>query len=496
MNVPSRQTILVIGGGFSGSLLAVILHKLGHQVTLIDKSSHPRFAIGESSTPTAGFILRALIEKYDLPELLPLTRYGLWKEELPSVGVGLKRGFSYFFHVEGEEPQVTSGHVRELLVAASSSDAQSDTHWYRQDVDQFLWNYAADQGVTCYADSVVTDAIFDESTRIWQVYPGSSNGDASGFNWIVDASGAGAVMCSLAGDADEIRDDLETDSSAVFAHFQNVKRYDDLLLSGGADMSDFPFPSDNAAQHHMLKSQWLWSLRFDNGVTSLGLVTDRNCREPQPGWEEMLSTYPALAAMLVNAEFDPATPAWLRTSRLQRLAVRGCGPGWVALPHTIGFVDPLHSTGIAHSLSGVERLADIFSSGEITDGRMSSYTEAVYDELKLIDLLIAGCYKLMPSKRHFEAYCMLYFTAAHNYETQRMVQGTSEVPPGIFLSDDAQMVALIREGYQLATRIADSSQWENAEWFEQQIRKLIQPFDQIGLCNPDLHSMYAYTAVL
>ena len=47
------KRFLVIGAGFSGSLLSAILARHGKQVTLIDRGEHPRFAIGESSTPAA-----------------------------------------------------------------------------------------------------------------------------------------------------------------------------------------------------------------------------------------------------------------------------------------------------------------------------------------------------------------------------------------------------------------------------------------------------------
>ena len=64
MCVVNRPRILVIGSGFSGSIVAAILRKHGHHITLIDKTSHPRFAIGESSTPTASLILQTLIKRY------------------------------------------------------------------------------------------------------------------------------------------------------------------------------------------------------------------------------------------------------------------------------------------------------------------------------------------------------------------------------------------------------------------------------------------------
>ena len=200
--------------------------------------------------------------------------------------------------------------------------------------------------------------------------------------------------------------------------------------------------------------------------------------------------------MLFGSTLHKATPTLRYSERLQRLAPRGHGPGWVALPHTIGFVDPLHSTGIAHTLSGVDRLARILTKPRINQDEVRDYSLAVYQELRLIDRLVAGCYKLMPSKAHFEAYCMLYFAAAHNYETRCLDVGSSKLPTGIFLSDDTDMTKVINRALDLASEIAACEEWENVRGFEQQIRKLIAPFNQIGLCDPDQCSMYSHTAVL
>ena len=495
MSVTERQKILVVGSGFSGSLLASILQKHGYDVTLIDKFSHPRFAIGESSTPTAGFILKSLIDRYNLQELLPLTRYGLWCEQLAEIGVGVKRGFSYFFHEPGSMPVITPTHESELLVAASSSQEMADTHWYRQDVDNLLFAFAGRQGVTCWNPAQISRAQFDESTHRWQVQLDTRRDDLE-FHWIIDASGASEVMSGHTLNEANHRGALETKTSAVFAHFKNVRRYDDILLEAGMDISDFPFASDDAAQHHVLQSQWLWNLRFDNGVSSLGLVADLNRNHECGQWSDMLADYPSIQLMLQDSEFDAATPTLRQTGRLQRLAASAVGPGWVALPNTIGFIDPLHSTGIAHALSGVERLAGIFAQDSVCTDELNQYAESVYSELNLIDQLIAGCYKMMPSKRHFEAYCMLYFAAAHSYETCRKELSSCKQAPGIFLLDDPQMIEVIRTGYHLATQIAETQCWDEPDLFEQQIREIIRPFDQNGLCNPDVHSMYGYTAVL
>lgn len=40
--------VAVLGAGFGGCLTALILKQIGLQTVLVDRGSHPRFAIGES----------------------------------------------------------------------------------------------------------------------------------------------------------------------------------------------------------------------------------------------------------------------------------------------------------------------------------------------------------------------------------------------------------------------------------------------------------------
>src|SRR5678809_1232909 len=94
--------IAVIGSGFAGSLMAMIARRLGRSVLLVESGRHPRFAIGESSTPLANLLLEELARRYDLPALLPFTKWGSWQRTHPEIACGLKRGFSFFHHRFGE----------------------------------------------------------------------------------------------------------------------------------------------------------------------------------------------------------------------------------------------------------------------------------------------------------------------------------------------------------------------------------------------------------
>src|SRR6266705_3901729 len=94
--------IAIVGSGFGGSLLAMIARRLGRSVLLLERGQHPRFAIGESSTPLANLLLEELALRYDLPRLLPLAKWGSWQKTYPQIACGLKRGFTFYQHQFGE----------------------------------------------------------------------------------------------------------------------------------------------------------------------------------------------------------------------------------------------------------------------------------------------------------------------------------------------------------------------------------------------------------
>src|SRR5205809_8100614 len=93
--------LAILGSGFGGSLLACIARRLGYSVALLERGSHPRLAIGESSTPLADFKLAAIADRFGLDWLRPFAKYGAWKATYPQIGCGLKRGFSFFRHEAG-----------------------------------------------------------------------------------------------------------------------------------------------------------------------------------------------------------------------------------------------------------------------------------------------------------------------------------------------------------------------------------------------------------
>tara|TARA_R110002072_G_scaffold302999_1_gene490998 strand:+ start:16882 stop:18549 length:1668 start_codon:yes stop_codon:yes gene_type:complete len=518
----STFDFIVIGSGFAGSLIATILQTQGRRVAIVDRSSHPRFAIGESSTPAASLILSSLADQYDLSWLKPFAKYGVWKSAYPEITTGRKRGFSYFHHEAGIPFQPKPNHSNELLAAASSSDQLSDTQWLRSDVDDFFFKKACESGVAPFENSEI--GTLHRRENGWLVdlikspqHPGSAPRTLAA-DFLIDASGSGQVLGQHL-DIEDQADRLDTNSHAIFAHVTGLPEWHDTLEQAApGSTTDHPFHCDHAAQHHILDEGWMWWLRFDSNVTSVGVVMDDRANESpasktaEAEFREIISRYPKLKTVFATASFSNASWMPIRTKRLQRLAGQITGINWAMLPHTAGFIDPLHSTGIAQSLSGVERLAEVLlaQKRQPTDNSadhsllrfrsLGHYGSIVRDELTLIDQLVAGCYDAIAqgSFRKFAAFTMCYFAAATTWERRRLSDKGHPVPeiassptvhrPALLCADVAEFRAAV---YNLRGQMPD----ETDESFETLCKETLAPFNHVGLFEPHIPNMYGATAL-
>lgn len=500
--------VLICGSGCAGSLLAWILARHGLDVAFVDRGRHPRFAIGESSTPLADFLLEQISEQYDLPALKPLARWGSWRQTYPQLRCGKKRGFSYFAHSPHAEFSDDPEHSRSLLVAASASDEVSDTHWMRSDVDQWLCQQACAAGAT-YREAMQIGSV--ESTADgWRVV-GTCDGQAEEWNcrWLVDATGNAGVVPQAAG-ARRCDEQLSTQTGSVFGHFTGVQPMTDWLSRHAFDGAKDPFDGDDAAQHHVLEDGWMWMLRFDSGITSVGITRPSSvwsaegltATDPERAWHQQLRRYPTLEQLMSNAELvgpvsnaDGQTQATLGfIPRISRLWDRGAGVRWLALPSTVGIIDPLHSTGIAHALSGVQRAAHILLHPDGSAAQtvlLGHYDRDVVDEVRWIDQLVSVCYAGLPHFELFSAACNFYFLGA--IECERDLRSTRELKHGFLGARHREWRELVSETSERLKQCASSNSHQNTQLINW-LRRQIEPWNQAGLLNPEQRNRYSRSA--
>ncbi len=488
----------VIGSGFSGSLLAWLLSKRGHSVILLDRSPHPRFAIGESSTPLADFLLEQIAEQYSLPELRSLSRWGSWQRDFPQLRAGKKRGFSYYSHPMNQPFHESSSHESSLLVAASSSDELSDTHWMRSDVDHWFCEQAVASGARLISNFDAMVAM--QSSEGWDL---SGEVDDAPMTFkvekVVDASGNGNALAQALG-LSPMGDRLRTRTGSLFGHFCNVAPMTDWQTQNGLSTAEDPFDGDDAAQHHWIGRGWLWFLRFADGTTSVGLV------QPCEDWSDVLAdapdrlsalkqfieNYPTIADLLRNASLvaprdSHGEPRMAWMPRISRLWSQAAGKSWLMLPTTAGIIDPLHSTGIAHSLSGVLRATNLLTS-DVSDARrsemLSQYSVDIVDEVRWIDQVVANCY--VAAAHSFEAFIAassLYFVAAIQCERQ-MVE-TGEMRDGFLWARSTKLQRVMHGATEILEQLSPS---HNTNLLTKWMRQQIQPWNSVGLLDPQLHN--------
>ena len=488
--------IAIVGAGYAGSLLALVLHQLHRKPVLLEQGRHPRFAIGESSTPLANLSFEKLCRTYDLPRLTPLSKYGSWQQTYPELACGLKRGFSFFRHHLRQEFSPQIDHANELLVAASPADAVGDTHWFREQFDHFLAQEAQAAAIPYFDQTQITAITRDRGWLLRGVRAEQEIEVKARF--LVDASGPASVVARVLG-IDCSPRGLRTNSWAVYSHFAGVEFWENLFAQSGGKPADHPFHCDDAALHHVLDHGWMWVLRFNNGLASAGFVFNeakqacRNSPPPEAIWKNALECYPSIARQFSGAR---AVRPLIRTERLQRRAKQVAGADWAMLPHSAYFIDPLLSSGIAHTLLGIERLARIFERHWERPSfyeQWPEYEATLQREIDFVDQLVHGCYRAFDHFALLAVFTMYYFAGAIYSETRRR-QGNASPQDEFLFSHHAPFRAAVSQGYQKLLHLSknQSLATDALTAYRRQVAADIAPYNLAGLCDPSKQNLYPF----
>ena len=465
--MPKDFDIAVVGSGFGGSLMAMIARRLGHSVILIERGHHPRFAIGESSTPLANLLLEEIAREYELAALLPLTKWGTWQATHPEIACGPKRGFTFYHHELGKPWKSEELRRNELLVAASPHDRIADTHWYRADVDHFFVREAQNLGVE-FVDRTELDSLEFSGDAVRLSGPNFS----VSARFVIDASGPRGFLFRTLRLNEEAFENFPR-TQALYTHFDNALRWADVPCYSGGEP---PYPVDDAAMHHIFPGGWIWVLRFNNGITSAGVATTRDVSEGAKSWNRVLELLPSVQQQFGRAK---SVLPFIHLPRVAFRSGKAVGPRWAMLPSAAGSIDPLLSTGFPLTLWGVARLAKIMEQNWEPKA-LREYERITFAELDRTAKLVAQLYSHFDEFDKFCEVAMRYFAAASFAEAARRLNRPDKAPS--FLCGVDQPIDTIN--------VAGLNDPGRRNWYPCRGKDLIENCGKLGVSADEVRAMF------
>jgi len=201
----TRETayeLAIVGGGISGCMLAAAMARNGVKVVVVESSTYPKFAIGESMILETSELMRSLALVFDVPELEHFSAENF----RPVIGGshGVKRHFSYVPHKPGE----ASSAADIVQAVIPERPYGHELHIHRQDSDYYFATVAVRYGATLLQNTPVTDIEVSETA----VSITTDKGDVIQADYVVDASGFRSILAHKNGLRDH---DLKTHNSLL-----------------------------------------------------------------------------------------------------------------------------------------------------------------------------------------------------------------------------------------------------------------------------------------
>lgn len=384
--------IAILGAGFAGSLLGAVLARNGANVLLIDSASHPRFSIGESTIPYTLVCLRTIAERYDVPEIKNICAFDAFNEKVARTS-GIKKHFGFLIHREGEEPD-----PKEVNQFNTPFVLHDSSHYYRQDVDSYLFHVALKYGCTARQNHFITDVDVQEDCVVVH----EKGGVEHQVRYVVDGTGYRSKLSSNMGlHEDPCR--FKHHSRSMFTHMVGVEPTDEIL--GHPKRERPPLSWHSGTVHHMFDGGWFWIIPFNNHklslnpLVSVGLTIDPRrwpwdkSVDPEEEFRAFASKFPAVERQLRGAR---AVRPWVSTPRLQYSLRTSVGHRFCLLPHAYGFIDPLFSRGLNNTAESVNamawRLLRALEDGDFTAERFEYVDRLHHGLLRYNDELVNAAF--------------------------------------------------------------------------------------------------------
>jgi flavin-dependent dehydrogenase len=322
-----QYDVIVIGGGPAGTTVGALTAQYGHRVLILERSTFPRFHVGESLIPETYWTLKRL----GLIEKLQASAF--------------PRKYSVQFFSEGVKPSAP-------FYFDEYKDCESSQTWqvWRDDFDQMMLDRARELGATAHTDAQVLDVLFDGDQAVGvRVKLAGENG----------ASVPREIACKVVVDA--------TGQSAFLANRLKLKDADPCLKKGTVwsyfkDAKRDPGRDEGATliMQTSQKRSWFWFIPLPDNVTSVGCTASMDVMFPggataEECFNRELEYCPAMVERLAGAT---RVRDYFTTKDYSYYSRQAAGPGWTLVGDAFGFIDPVYSSGVFLALKSGEFAAD------------------------------------------------------------------------------------------------------------------------------------------
>lgn len=325
MQTDRQYDVLVIGGGPGGATAALELVRQGLRVLIVEKSSFPRFHVGESFLPRGFELLRELGLGDRLAELPHVPKFGA------EFGIGDAEETTLFsfadsLNGEGDETFNIERGPFDAMVLSAACDAGAEL---RQ---------GTVRSILRLEDGDVRVAVGDEEISA---------------RYLVDASGQATLVARHLGLRRQMPNHRKV---AHFGHFEGVER-----LEGVAEGHPTVAMTDEG---------WFWMINIDERRTSIGMVLDADvARRVEVPASRMLAwgidRCPLVRRRVRHAKFPETTHTVADFSYYCRPFA---GPGYFLVGDAAFFLDPIFSSGLCLAMEGGTKAAALIAEAIARDG--------------------------------------------------------------------------------------------------------------------------------
>mgnify|MGYP001244538375 CR=1 FL=1 len=351
---------IVIGAGPAGCTSAALIAEAGYSTLLVEREKVPRFHVGESLMPESYWTFQ---------------RLGVL-EQMKSSDFVKKCSVQFVSH---------SGKESAPFFFDQHDPRECSQTWQveRGRFDKMLFDNARRLGADTYDETRVMEVGFDGDRATGVTIRRAGNTREIGARTVVDATGLQALIPNRLG----LKiDNPDLQKIAIWSYYRNARR--DEGKNSGATI----------ILHSNAKESWFWFIPLAEGMTSIGVVGDRDYMlkdrgKPAQVFADELEKCPAMQRRLTDAHQSED----FRVAReFSYSTTRRSGEGWVLVGDAYGFIDPIYSSGVFFALRTGELAADAivqgFQKNDLSARQLGCWTKDFDEGVKWIRKLVGAYY--------------------------------------------------------------------------------------------------------